>query len=68
MGYLKMLLPLVLFVVLSPGILLTIPGSSTDSSETEYYVEFMSGETSVISVVVHSVVFFALLFLMNKLL
>jgi hypothetical protein len=61
MDYLKLFLPLVLFVVLSPGMFLTIPGSSTDSDESEYYVEFMSGETSVVAVLVHGVVYLGLL-------
>jgi len=42
-------LSLVLFILLSPGVLLTLPPGSKGI--------FMSGQTSLIAVVVHSVVF-----------
>ena len=57
------LLPVVLFVVLSPGLLLTIPGSG---SGLNALVNFSSGKTSVMAVIVHAVVFFVALSLLKS--
>ena len=54
----KMLLVAVLFVLLSPGVLLTIPAGSKGL--------FMSGQTSVASAIVHSIVFVVVLHLFKK--
>lgn len=45
----NIIVPVILFVLLSPGVLLTIPPLSKGL--------FMSGQTSVTSVLVHAVVF-----------
>jgi hypothetical protein len=57
---LKSLLPVVLFVLLSPGVLLTIPGSSSP-------VDLVSSRTSRSAVVVHALVFFVVLNLLKSL-
>ncbi|XP_024533008.1 uncharacterized protein LOC112347052 [Selaginella moellendorffii] len=46
----------ILFLILSPGLLLQIPG-------TERAVEFTNGRTSVASVITHTIVFVILLYL-----
>lgn len=53
-----LLLATLLFVVLSPGVLLTLPpvGKSI----------WMSGKTSLLAVLVHAVVFYGLLMLLSK--
>lgn len=57
------LLPVVLFVVLSPGLLLTIPGSG---SGLKAVVNFASGKTSIPAVLVHAGVFFLALSLLKS--
>lgn len=54
----NILVPTLLFIILSPGLLLTIPPQDKGL--------FMSGQTSVISILVHSVVFAVLFFLLRK--
>mgnify|MGYP000209280249 CR=1 FL=1 len=54
-----LVVPTVLFVLLSPGLLLTIPPGSKGL--------FRSGQTSILAVVVHAIVFaLAFAFLRNK--
>ena len=57
------LLPVVLFVVLSPGLLLTIPGSGSGMNAV---VNFASGKTTVMAILVHAVVFFVALSLLKS--
>lgn len=45
---------LVLFVLLTPGLLIQIPGRNR-------FVEFGSFQTSAVSIVVHSILYFALI-------
>jgi hypothetical protein len=47
-----MFLAVVLFILLSPGLLLTLPAGSRGV--------FMSGQTSVLAVLVHALVFYYL--------
>lgn len=54
-----LIVPAVLFVLLSPGVLLTIPPGSRGL--------FRSGETSTSAVAVHTFVFFAVFGLLRKL-
>jgi len=58
------LLPVVLFVVLSPGLLLTIPGSGTGLGALK--PDFASGKTTVMAILVHAVVFFVALSLLKS--
>jgi hypothetical protein len=52
------LLATVLFIILSPGLLLTIPPVGKKF--------FRSGETSLQSILVHAVIFFGLLMLLDR--
>ncbi len=47
-----MFLAVLLFIILSPGLLLTLPAGSRGV--------FMSGQTSILAILVHAVVFFYL--------
>jgi len=47
--YANILVPVILFILLSPGVLLTLPPLSKGI--------FMSGQTSITAVLVHGVVF-----------
>jgi len=55
----KFLLMALLFLVLSPGILLTIPAAGGKGM-------FMSGQTSIISAAVHAVIFVSIVFIARK--
>ena len=56
--YANILVPVVLFVLLSPGVLLTIPPMSKGL--------LMSGQTSVTAVLVHAVVFLVVYWFLRK--
>ncbi|CAI5467744.1 unnamed protein product [Closterium sp. Yama58-4] len=58
-SWLTLLLIVVLFIVLSPGLLLQIPGDNQP-------IEFRNWRTSLASVLVHAVVFFILLLLIDE--
>lgn len=53
-----MLVPVLLFILLSPGLLLTLPPVGKKV--------FMSGQTSIQAVLVHALVFAAALYLLKK--
>ncbi|CAI7763817.1 unnamed protein product [Closterium sp. NIES-53] len=59
LSWLTLLLIVVLFIVLSPGLLLQIPGDTQP-------IEFRNWRTSLASVLVHAVVFFILLLLIDE--
>ncbi len=54
----NILVPVVLFILLSPGFLLTIPASSNGL--------FMSNQTSISSIFVHAIVFALVYFYLRK--
>jgi hypothetical protein len=54
----NILVPVILFIILSPGLLLTIPPASKGL--------FMSGQTSIPSVFVHAIVFAVVYFYLRK--
>lgn len=51
----NVLVPVLLFVILSPGLLLTIPPG-----------EFMSGRTSTVAILVHALVFGLVLWFLRR--
>jgi hypothetical protein len=53
-----MLIPIVLFIILSPGVLLTLPPVGKKI--------FMSGQTSIQAVLVHAIVFATILYIIKK--
>ncbi len=55
-----LVIAVVLFVILSPGLLLQIPGD-------ERPLEFTNSKTSVVSIIVHAVVFAILFYLLQLL-
>jgi len=54
----SIIVPVILFVLLSPGVLLTLPPLSKGV--------FMSGQTSTVAVLVHAVVFGIVYFLLRR--
>ena len=54
----NILVPVILFILLSPGVLLTLPPLSKGI--------FMSGQTSITAVIVHAVVFALVYGLLRK--
>ncbi len=56
--FIRMLVPVLLFILLSPGLLLTLPPVGKKV--------WMSGQTSLQSVLVHAFVFVAVLYLLEK--